>query len=266
MSKHTTINWILQHNLTKPKVLEQIRSALTPPTETWEAIEMIPFSMELPSINNQADYHIFYGSTTLMLTAYQDATYNKYVFYNEDNFTMSNYVKQWKDNVLNADGQLMTLGELTNLKGNEAYFIRPNADSKLFSGQLDTAENLKIWANKMLLLELPDFKANTQIWIATPKVILKEWRVFIVDDKIISASRYMRDGELDIDITDLPNDLLDFTKEQIKTYRLHDVYVMDIAQMPNGYKIIECNCFNACGFYQHNIGQIVEAINNLVTR
>jgi len=45
---------------------------------------------------------------------------------------------------------------------------------------------------------------------------------------------------------------------------LEEVYVMDIALMEEGYKLIECNCFNGTGFYDHDIEKIIESINEFV--
>jgi hypothetical protein len=47
------INWILQKNLTKPEILERIKSALNGADETWEEVEVIPFLDEIPAIKNK---------------------------------------------------------------------------------------------------------------------------------------------------------------------------------------------------------------------
>ena len=46
------INWILQKNLTKPEILERIKSVLNGKDEIWEEVEVIPFSNEIPEIEN----------------------------------------------------------------------------------------------------------------------------------------------------------------------------------------------------------------------
>ena len=55
------INWILQKNLTKPEVLERIKLALSGQDETWEEVEIIPFSNIIPLIKNRESFNIVYG-------------------------------------------------------------------------------------------------------------------------------------------------------------------------------------------------------------
>ena len=106
------INWVLQTNLTKPNVLEAIKSALTATDESYEEITVIPFSTNSPEVKSKDAINIVYGSSTLMLNAYKNSELRKGLFYDPDKFTMQNYVNQWSDNLLNSDGQLIELGEI----------------------------------------------------------------------------------------------------------------------------------------------------------
>ena len=163
-------------------------------------------------------------------------------------------------------GQLLKFGELSALKSDKDknWFIRPNHDGKEFSGRVAPSQELVNWSKKICDLNLPDFNNETEVWISEPKEIKKEWRLFIVDDEIVSTCRYMKNGELDVSDTDIPNEMIKFAKARIKEYRLYDVYVMDIAEIEEGYKLIECNCFNGTGFYKHDIEGIVRAVNDFV--
>lgn len=262
------INWILQKNLTKSEILVRIKSCLKAKDEIWEEVEVIPFSKELPEIKNKESFKIIYGSTTFMLNAYKDEELRAGVFYDSTKFQMKHYVEQWGEKVLNSGGELIKLGRLKQLKSEleEQWFIRPNEDSKEFSGRVATLRELQSWSERIFELKLPDLNEETEVWISEPKRIKKEWRLFVVDDEIISSSRYMKEGKLDTSSTDIPREMIAFAKELIRAYRLADIYVMDIAEIREGYKLIECNCFNGTGFYQHEIERIIESINNLIRR
>lgn len=262
------INWILQKNLTKPEILQRIKSVLNGKDEIWEEVEVIPFSNEIPEIENKDSFKIIYGSTTFMLNAFENEELKEGVFFEPIKFQMTNYVDKWKNKVLNFDGQLMKFGELENLKSEQGklWFIRPNNDGKEFSGKVEPFKELVKWSNKVCQLELPELNKETEIWISEPKVIKKEWRLFIVDNEIVSASRYMNKGQLDESENDTPKEMIEFAQKRIDEYRLEDVYVMDIAEIENEFKLIECNCFNGTGFYKHDVEKIIQSINNFVKR
>lgn len=260
------INWILQKNLTKPDILERIKSALNGKDETWEEVEVIPFSDEMPEIRIKDSLNIIYGSTTFMLNAYKDEAWREGVFFDPTKFHMKNYVDQWNGKVLNADGRLLKFAELKNLERapDKKWFVRPNNDGKAFSGKVETCTELKEWSKKVCELELPELNKETAIWVSEPKVINKEWRLFIVDNQIVSASRYINKGQLDVCDVDIPKEMMAFAEQRIAEYQIEDVYVMDIAEVENEYKLIECNCFNGTGFYKHDIERIIQSINSFI--
>ena len=257
------INWILQKNLTKPEILQEIKNALSGNDEMWEEIEVIPFSKELPPLKNPNFTNIIYGSTTLMINAYHNKDYQSTLFFDVEKFHMKHYVQQWGKDVLNHHGQMIKFGKLPKFESDDLreWFVRPNRDGKEFDGRLDTFERLKSWSQKVCALNLPELNSETEIWISPPQNIKKEWRLFIVDDNIISTSRYIFKGVLSESAEDIPKTMIGFANQRIQEYRIADVYVMDIADVEDGFKIIECNCFNGTGFYKHDIGKIIKAVN-----
>ena len=260
------INWILQKNLTKPAILKRIKSAVNQDGENWEEIEVIPFSNQLARIQNKDAFHVIYGSTTFMLLAYEVEELRAGLFFDPAKFQMQNYVKQWQEQVLNHKGNLILLGELANMESppQMRWFIRPNSDGKAFSGRVHTFKDLVQWSKSVIPLDIPEMNKDTEIWISQAKEIAKEWRLFVVDDKIISASRYMNKGELAESRTDIPEEMIRFAKGLIDEYRLADVYAMDIALSNGKYRLLECNCFNGTGFYQHDIEGIIRAVNGFI--
>ncbi len=258
-----SIAWIVQANLTKPAIIKQIKDAVLNEGHAFHEINIVPFSKELPALDLGNTRKVIYGSTTFMVNSYQSPAYRDGVFFDPEQFNMAHYVKKWGEHVLNADGALMTLGDLRSIEGDldEVFFVRPNHDTKSFSGQTSTLGDLKVWSEKLCALELEDINERTEIWLASPKQISKEWRAFVVDDKIISISKYLENGELTESRADIPNGLIDFLQQTIGEYRIEDIYVIDVALAENTYKIIECNCFNGTGFYDHDISSIVSAVN-----
>ena len=262
------INWILQVNLTKEKVLDEIRKTLIHDGISFEEVKVIPFSDELPHIKNDEDYLVFYGSTTLILNAYNNSKYQKYVFYERAKFNVQNYLTQWGSRMLNADSEICTFSQIVNhyVNLNKHWFIRPIEDYKSFSGRLMSYLEIVDFEQSLANSNNPYLNQDTLVAISTPKTIEKEWRHFIIDKKIISSCRYSNSGHIDISAEDVPNNLLHFVEDCCNIYVPHDVFVMDTAEIAGEYRIVECNCFNDTGYYDHDITSIIQAVNRYLER
>ena len=190
------IHWIIQKNLTKSQDLKKIKSALSRNDESWEEIEIAPFSTKIPKFRNDESFKITYGSTTLMLNAYKNKELREGVFYNPDKFLMSNYVDKWKENSLNFDGLLLKFGELNKLKSNPdtTWFIRPNHDGKEFNGRVQSFNELLKWSMKVCQLELPELNHNTKVPITTEyaEEILKRQEILVEKRKSNIMQSYLK--------------------------------------------------------------------------
>ena len=89
---------------------------------------------KLSKIENK-NFKIFYGSTTLILNAYQNINYKEGIFYDKETFSLNNYFDKWKTNMLNFDSEILTFREILTKDYKEGnWFIRPIYDDKSFSG------------------------------------------------------------------------------------------------------------------------------------
>lgn len=256
------IKWIVQNNLIKPEVLNEFRQAFKELKIDFEEVQVIPFHPDLP-IFTPSEINIFYGSTSLLLNVYSNAKFKKGVFYDSDQFTMSNYLNKWTSKMLNSDGRIIRFKEFNDelINTNSEWFIRPNEDDKSFAGTTMSSTEIRDWYLKIKGIDNPSLNPETLIFVSKKKEIRKEWRNFIVNGKVIDSSRYMLNGNLNISNNDSPKEMIEFAEECSAQYSPHDIFVMDLAETANGYKIIECNCFNGTGFYDHHIKTIVEAIS-----
>lgn len=257
----SSLKWLVQKNLLKEEVLEQFRAAFQQLSIDFEEVQVIPFSPDLPTFS-PADVTIFYGSTSLMINASKHPEFRRGVFYNSEKFQMHNYLKHWGEKMLNADGRVLTFGEFVSSKidKQQDWFLRPNEDTKSFAGTVMSATEIATWFEKIQKIDNPDLNAETLIFVSSVKKINREWRNFLVNGKVVDSSRYAVNGDLAVSPTDVPADMIAFSESCAKDYSPADIYVLDIAETDQGYKIIECNCFNGTGFYKHDITKIVEAI------
>ena len=103
--------------------------------------------------------------------------------------------------------------------------------------------------------------ATTEIQIATPKSIQSEYRFWIVDNRISTASRYKMGGRVVYDRT-IDGDVEAFVsmlcdRRSVEYWRPENSYVIDIARVSIGIRIVELNTINSCGFYAANVPRLV---------
>lgn len=260
------IHWILQENLIREATLYQVEEALIKDSVSYEKVKIIPFSDSLPIIQDSDDLKIFYGSTTLILNAYSKEKYAEGIFYDPEIFSLRNYFEKWGAHMLNIDSDILTFKEIVNgnyTNGN--WFVRPIYDDKSFSGRVMTISEIQHLEASLAESNNPYLDEATLVAISKPKDIAKEWRHFIVNKEIVSSSRYAEFGQSSKSAADVPNDLLEFVKERCNEYTPNAIFVMDTSLHKNSYKIVECNCFNDTGFYEHDINTIISKVNTYLT-
>lgn len=139
-------------------------------------------------------------------------------------------------------------------------FIRPVEDSKSISGKVFTPEEFAKLVSVGSKITTGDvFSSETEIIISSPKVIYSEWRLFIVDGKIVTASRYKL-GNAVVHSNIIDAEVIEFGKKCIDQWQPLEAYVLDIALTPEGPKIVEVNCLNSAGFYATDPGLLVQAL------
>lgn len=103
---------------------------------------------------------------------------------------------------------------------------------------------------------------QTEIQVSQPYDLIKEARVWIVGNKVITSSYYKFHGEVEFEENVAP-DGLNFAQQMAELYTVADAYVMDIALTHAGWKIMEVNCINSAGFYKGNVKDIILALEEL---
>ena len=139
-----------------------------------------------------------------------------------------------EENMLNPKPQICMAKDID--WRNEELFVRPLEDTKSFNGGI--------------------YNKNTLVFegmcLAAPiQQISKEFRFFVLNNKIIAQSQYKQNGELYV--SSLVDDkAIVFANEMIKCFKSPG-YTLDVAYVNGEYKIVELNCFNASGFYAINL-------------
>jgi hypothetical protein len=166
--------------------------------------------------------------------------------------------------LLNPSALICKLSEVSLAKD---AFIRPVLDSKSFSGKVFSTEDWHDFTKPLLSLSSSNYPlhAATEVIVSDPVEIWTETRCFVVGGQVVSASFYKRGCRVIYEeCTD--SDIMSFANQVIEHWQPSAAYVLDIAQTPGGFKVIEYNCINAAGFYATNVPLIIAKLTQLADR
>lgn len=263
--------WIIQTNLWNEQGFTSVVENLDRFKIDYKIVKVIPFADEIADENNEVDSTwappenvpvYVCGGTTLVKIAKKKG-WLPGAFMNDD-FSMQNYAEKWGNHMLNHDSIFTTFGSLTKPPWDE-FFIRPVFDDKSFAGNIMDWGGFKTWQKKVIKLRdtYTSLDENTPILVAPLKEIYKEYRFFIVDSKIAASSLYKLGNRVVTRNDFIDEELSYFVHQRIWEYSPDRAFVIDIADTPEGFKIIEVNCINSSGFYACNITSMIGAIEDM---
>jgi hypothetical protein len=142
-------------------------------------------------------------------------------------------------------------------------FIKPSRDQKAFNpGILEAGTTVESFIKSQ---HYEEFFLDEVLIVAPVKEIYSEYRFFVVDGSVITGSMYKMNGKLLIK-EDVPPLILDCAKEYAKLYHPDKVFTMDLADTPEGIKIVEYNCWNASGLYATDSQKIFFAVHDFIEK
>jgi len=264
--KTPKVKWVVQRNLINEGELMNLLGILERHKIPYEVINIIPFERALPKTAPHYGPVIAYGSTTLVKSVPPSWTW-----YDEDTFKPSYWGEAYRAYYLNNDMMVMPLVEawdyVKRLK-DQRFFVRPDSDLKLFSGDVFMRGDFKEWYDRTTKLiktgTYVNLKLNTDVCISSYKNLITEWRFFVVGETVVAFSQYRKNGKLNKSRVFDPKayELARLLAKNGRWFSLAPGYVVDIALTDEGdYKIIEFNNFNSSGFYLCNLEPIVLEAN-----
>lgn len=178
-------------------------------------------------------------------------------------FNIFNYKKIWGENFLNYNFKKYPFRELDFVKKG-AFFARPMFDNKCFDGGIYKIPDQNFIINKECLRSRCKYWNQSCICLSEVQHIDFEWRVVVINSKIVTLCQYARKMNTCIDKNNIPDSLVEFCQKQICDVLSPPAWVVDIALVQNKYKILECNIFNASNFYDCNRKKIVISLEKML--
>lgn len=257
------VKWVVQNNFrTDADDPKWIKDACDKFGYEYEGFKVIPFSDKIP--DKPDNKTIFYGGTGWINKIYEMYPGTPGIFFNPES-TFPFWVDKYKENALNYGAMVTTFEEISkkDFPDDERFFIRPISDLKEFSGDVMTFGDIKEWAEK-IFTDVPDL-GTLPIVVGEPYGLAYEWRLFIIEGKVCSASQY-RTYYVRNTRAGAPDDVIEFAEAQAEIYSPAPVFVMDVCKSGGKPYIIEIGCVNSAGFYDCDIEKIVHDISKYLVK
>jgi hypothetical protein len=255
------MHWVVQSNMFNEEGFGRLLAALVRMDVPYTCVKVVPFSHELVPDINPSGPVVIMGTYTLANIA-RARGWTPGSFDNE-NFDYWVQSFAWPKAMLNAD---MWRGRFEDVpERRKPFFIRPLHDTKSFIGQVMDWEQFQKFRAGVLALkpeDQPTVTADTQVLVAHKKEIWSETRVWMVDGKAVTASLY-KFGTIKRYDDGVPVAITRFAEELARRWTPSRAYVVDIADTPEGLKVVEVNNLNCAGFYAGDMQKLVAAIEGM---
>jgi hypothetical protein len=263
------MKWILQNNIYEEEGFASLLDSLKKMDCDVVHVKVVPFVGELEAIEGELPPP---GADAIVLGTYTLSRVAKRMNWRPGSFLENlDYREQychWRDKMLNADAKVCPFEHVPFQE--RPFFLRPVHDTKAFTGLvLDWGQYTEWLEGIRRCPELADpvydplgvnlLTLSTPVMVCSKKEIYSETRCWVVEGRVRTSSQY-KIGTIkrhqSPEMTD-PG-VIEFV-ESLDWYP-NECHVMDIADTPDGLKIIEVNNFNSAGFYKGDMQKVIGAI------
>jgi hypothetical protein len=222
-----------------------------------------------------SDIVFFYGSLQLAQKFIKNTNYYPGCYLTIENYDCSKYYGYYGNDLLNNNYFLISLNdlkrrknEILNFFNSEKLFIRPNNGVKSFTGQIISKSNFDLNLNT-LMQSYGGLDNDLLVVLSDYKELKNEYRLVIVDNKIISGSLYLDQYNREsykayYDKLCLDEKVYEYAETLLSKYEPDRCYTMDICETITGeYKLLEINSFCCASMYGNDLNKITKAINEM---
>jgi hypothetical protein len=181
-----------------------------------------------------------------------------------DNFSYAVWSEYYHDLILNKGRLISTLKD-AQIDNHAEIFVRPILDNKSFNGKVFTRADFLRFQYDSIHLKAGLPNPDIDIMISVPKHIGQEHRHYIVDDEIITSSRYKLAGQPNFKIG-CDDYVLDVVKEAISRWTPARAFVIDTYIAGDEVGIVEIGCICHAGLYEANLMTLVNALDSMTIR
>jgi hypothetical protein len=168
----------------------------------------------------------------------------------------------------------MTVGPLDKLvvPDQGKIYIREAAGFNIIKGKVINAYAWPDWVRGFTEDRENDSNPHHHDWhpingdslfvTAPVKTITDEWRVWVINGEVVSASQYVRNGDIQYSNADENWYVTSYAQRMVEKFPFAtDSYVIDIFKTDKGLKVGEINCLHCSGWYHVNPQKVVHALS-----
>ena len=255
------MHWVLQQNLHQERGHDDLIAALARAGLPYSEHKVIPFIGQIEPDVSPAGPVIVMGTYSMRRVA--DRKGWTPGCFDVGAVPYAEQVRHWGPLLLNADATVCSFGSAHPTI--DQFFIRPTADSKYFAGTVMSISELSDWQHKVVGLGEDDgtgLRSETEILWCAPKQIDAEYRLWVIDGKVVTASLYRRNFKPWMS-ADVEDGAIAFGNAVASVWSPLRAFVLDVCRVGDDWKIIEINTLNASGFYAADLNKLVYAIEGM---
>jgi len=267
--------------------VDQLAEALVDQGRDFWWIDYAPFgakmSLPVPGTKDGKqitgdDCVVTYGSINLVRRLLRGNPWFKDVWQptawmNLENLACTAYYSHWRKHMLVRENAFVTWAMLVEDTGffyekfssGGCLFIKPNQNLKLFTGKVVSRKGFDEF--RRVEQDCYDVPGDCLCVVAKPYAISGEWRFVIADGKVVTGSRYRKDGKQSLGRA-IHKDVPWMLAEELACdpWQPDVAYVVDIAQSGDEYGLLEIGAVNSAGLYHCDPKAVVDAISFLAER
>lgn len=253
---------LLQTNFFKESNYDLLVNWLQRNNVGYEIIRFVPYVHDIEFTTKRKD--VWCWGSVSMSRAAKKYDWTPGSMYNE-NHDFEVYAKHYGENMLNHDGVIIKIEDPLP-ENYHAFFARPTRDTKAFSGKVFMDYSWYEWIDEQMKSEEENnmFTPDMKVLVAPLKNIQQEVRCWVVNKKVVTASRYRLGGSILRGIQNYDHEtfFIDFAQKMVDIYCPAEAFVIDVCLTNDELKVVEINCVNAAGYYDANMNKLCESLEN----
>lgn len=256
------MHWVLQNNLFNEAGFQRLLDTLERLGLPHSLHKVVPFVGDL-----SPEPEIPKGGRVIVMGSYSMAKNARRRGWSPGSFDSINLdyerqVPHWGDRMLNSDALVCRFADVPEQP--VPFFIRPTLDSKSFSGMVTDWPSFYEWQQRVLDLGADNggtLDGDTLVQVCSKKVIYREYRLWVIKGQVVTASLY-KEGTRVRYSEQVDEAVIAYGEETAHLWSPDEAYVLDIADTPDGLRVLEAGCLNAAGFYAADMQKLVMALED----